>query len=156
MSSVNEEDEVGGGASESTEPAAGSSTGTDVSLKEFTGREDYWVQKYSSRENFWLDRYVTAEIQALRRETQAANKNAEQAVAVAAVEATKRLEDHNGLIEQMRTQASHFASREIVDENKKAYISRFERLENFQSKIIGGMVVLGAIGVANLVKLWTG
>ena len=149
-------EEIGGGASRSTDPAAGSSAATDVSLREYLGNR---IEA--------LDRHVMAELAALRRETQAANAAADRAIEVAADEAKERLAAHNGLIEQMRQQAQQFASRESLDNFKSERHqaldafkdetdSRFGRLERFQAMMIGGMLLLSFVGVANLVKVWTG
>jgi hypothetical protein len=146
----------GGGASRSTDPAAGSSAATDVSLREFVA-----VRLEA------LDRHLGSEIQALRRETEQANKNSERAIAVAADEAKERLSAHNGLIEQMRQQAELFATRESLDnfkhERHQALDSfkdetdrRFGRLERFQAMLIGGFLFVSFVGVANLVKVWSG
>ena len=135
----------GGGASRSTDPAFGSSSATDVSLREYVN-----AQFHS------LDRFTTAEIAALRRETESARHASDRAIEVAAHEAAERLAAHNGLIEQMRQQASTFATRESSDNYRKANDNRIGRLEAFQGKMIGGLVVVAAIGVANLVKVWTG
>lgn len=149
-------DEAGGGASRSTDPAAGSSAATDVSLREFVGAE---IRA--------LDRHLTSELTGLRREAKLANDNAEKAIKVAADEAQERLKAHNGLIEQMRQQAEHFASRESLEDFKKerhlvldAFKDetdrRFGRIERFQAMLIGGMLLVSFVGVANLVKLWAG
>lgn len=146
----------GGGASRSTDPASGSSAATDVSLREYVGSQ------IAS-----LDRHITSEINALRRETQIANENAEKAIGVAAAEAKERLAAHNGLIDQMQDLQSTFASREsleafkserqhVLEDFKEATAHRFSRLENFQSKLTGGLLLLSVIGVANLVKVWAG
>jgi len=103
-----------------------------------------------------LDRHLTHEIASLRRETIAANKSAEAAVEVAAKEATDRLVAHNGLIEQMRQQAQSFATRESFEDFKESNDRRLKSIEAFQAKLIGGMVLLSVIGIANLVKIWTG
>jgi hypothetical protein len=102
-----------------------------------------------------LDRHLTAEIQALRRETLASSKTAERAVEVAAQEATERLTAHNGLIEQMRQQAAQFATRESLDDFKEANNTRLSKIERFQAMLVGGILLLSAIGVANLVKVWS-
>lgn len=149
-------EEAGGGASRSTDPAAGSSAATDVSL-----REHLEMQIRA------LDRHAEAELAALRRETDAAMKTSEQAIAVAKEEASDRLAAHNGLIEQMRQQAQQFASREsleafkqerhaALDSFKDEADGRFGRLEKFQAMLVGGLLLLSAIGVANLVKIWSG
>jgi len=103
-----------------------------------------------------LDRHLTHEIASLRRETQAANKAADEAVAVAAREATDRLVAHNGLIEQMRRQSETFATRESLDDFKETTDKRLSAIERFLYMLTGGMLLLGFIGAANLVKLWGG
>lgn len=146
----------GGGASRTTEAAAGSSAPTDVSLREYIGvRLDA------------LDRHMMSELNGLRRETKAANEAAERAIQVAKEEAAERLLAHNGLIEQMRQQAQQFASREslenfkaerhqVLDAFKDEADKRFGRIERFQSMLIGGMLLVSFIGIANLVKVWAG
>lgn len=149
-------DDPGGGASRTTDPASGSSAATDVSLREYLGAR---VEA--------LDRHVTSELAALRRETHAANAAAERAINVAADEAKERLAAHNGLIEQMRDQANAFASREALenfkaerhmalDAFKDEADKRFGRIERFQAMLTGAMALVSFIGVANLVKIWTG
>jgi hypothetical protein len=157
----------GGGASRSTDPAAGSSAATDVSLRE-----------YASRDIWWLDRHMTAEIAALRRETAQANQNAEKAIEVAAHEASERLAAHNGLIDQMGAQQATFARAESFEDFKEAYRKaheelkdtflqaleaykqatndRFGRVERFLSMLIGGLLLVSFLGIANLVKVWAG
>jgi len=103
-----------------------------------------------------LDRHLTHEIAALRRETQAANEAATDAVKVAAAEATERLKAHNGLIDQMQAQAAHFATRESFEDFKDSNDKRLKSIEGWQARLGGGLLVVGFIGVANLVKIWTG
>ncbi len=134
----------GGGASRSTDPAFGSSSATDVSLREYLG------EKIAA-----LDRHLTGSLDALRRETVLANENAEKAIVVAADESKERLKAHNGLIEQMQQQAAHFATRESLDDFKEANDKRIARLERFQAMLVGGMLLVSLVGVANLIKVWT-
>lgn len=145
----------GGGASRTTDPAAGSSAATDVSLREYLGAR---IEA--------LDRHMVSELAALRRETHAANLAADRAIEVAADEAKERLAAHNGLIEQMRHQAQQFASREslenfkaerhqALDSYKDENDKRFGRIERFQAMLIGGMLLVSTVGIANLVKIWT-
>lgn len=138
-------EDVGGGASRSTDPAAGSSAATDVSLREFLSEQ---VRN--------LDRNLTSEINSLRRETSLANTNAEKAIEVAAHEAAERLAAHNGLIEQMRQQAQQFSSRESLDDFKDVAEKRWSRIERFQASLMGAILLVSLIGIANLVKVWTG
>lgn len=137
--------EPGGGASRSTDPAAGTSSATDVSLREYLG------ERVTA-----LDRHMTQEINSLRRESELANTNAEKAIKVAADEAKERLVAHNGLIEQMRAQATQFATREAVEDFKDTNDKRLSRIERFQAMLTGGMILISFIGIANLVKVWTG
>ena len=135
----------GGGASRTTDPASGSSAATDVSLRELMAHQ--FVA---------LDRHLTSELAALRRETQTAQEAAAKAIEVAHQEASERLAAHNGLIEQMRQQAGQFATRESLEDYKDAMDKRLSRNERFQASLIGGMVLASTIGVANLVKVWSG
>jgi hypothetical protein len=138
-------DDQGGGAGRSTDPAYGSSSGTDVSLREFINAS---IDA--------LDRHFTAEVRALRRETESARLSSDRAIEVAAHEAAERLASHNGLIEQMRQQASTFATREALDDYREANDRRTGRVERFQAMLLGGIALVSFVGVANLVKVWTG
>jgi hypothetical protein len=133
----------GGGASRSTDPAAGSSAATDVSLREYV---------MAAVAN--LDRQMTSELAALRRETEAAQGNAKEAVGIATVEAKERLSAHNGLIDRMEVLTASFVTREILETLKESYEQRLRRTESWQSKITGGLILMSVIGVANLVKIW--
>lgn len=137
--------EEGGGASRSTDPAAGSSAATDVSLRE-----------YSARDLWWLDRHITAEIASLTRATEAANTNAETAIGVASVEAKERLDQHNGLIQKMEQQSVTFVSREVLDAVMSGLDLRLGRVERLIFMAMGGLFLVGLLGIANLVKVWTG
>lgn len=139
------EEHEGGGASRSTESAAGSSAATDVSLREF------FNEKIAS-----LDRHLTHELASLRRESQVAIQTADTAAQLAKNEADARLLAHNGLIQQMRDQGTHFATRESLDGFKDATDHRIGKIERFQAMLIGGMILISSIGVANLVKIWSG
>lgn len=138
-------EDQGGGASRSTDPAYGSSSGTDVSLRE-----------YINASTNALDRHFTSEVQALRRETESARQASDRAIEVAAHEAAERLAAHNGLIEQMRQQANTFSTRESVDDYKEAADRRLARVERFQYMLTGGMLFAVFIGAASLVKVFTG
>ncbi len=137
--------EGGGGASRSTDPAAGTSQATDVSLREHLG--SLIVA---------LDRHMTTELVALRREAGVANENAEKAITVAATEAKERLIAHNGLIDQMQKQQATFSPRESLDDFKEANDHRLSRIERFQAMLTGGILFASAVGLANLVKIWSG
>lgn len=111
----------------------------DVSLKELLGERDH---RYEER-----DRRYT-ELRAADREAVAkAELAAKEALGVAKAEATERLTAHNGLLDKMEAQAATFALRETSDE-------RFRRLEQWQAKINGALLLVAAVGLANLVKVW--
>jgi hypothetical protein len=101
-----------------------------------------------------LDRHLTAELAALRRETETAQGNAKEAVGIATVEAKERLSAHNGLIDRMEVLTASFVTREILDALKESNDERVRRVESWQSKITGGLILVSVIGVANLVKIW--
>lgn len=76
----------------------------------------------------------------------AAEREADQlATSVAKEAAEAALELHNGLIRQMKEQQGTYARQDEV-----------RRLESWQGRLTGGLVVVSIIGVSNLVKLWTG
>jgi len=60
-----------------------------------------------------------------------------------------RLEKLNELRQQVATDRSEYMNREVAE-------GRLSRMEAWQSKATGALVVIAGIGVANLVKLWTG
>ena len=103
-----------------------------------------------------LERHLTSELDALRREARAAAQNSDKAIEIAAHEAHERLTAHNGLIEQMRQQATHYSTREAVEDFKEGTDKRLGRIERFQASLIGGFFLVSFIGVANLVKVWSG
>lgn len=113
-----------------------------------------------------LDRHLTGEIDGLRRETQQANETAKESAKATSKEAEDRLASHNGLIQQMREQASHFASQESLDEFKNTSEkslsafkdtndTRLKSIEKFQYMISGALAFVAAVGIANLVKVWS-
>lgn len=119
----------GGGASRSTDPAAGTSSATDVSLREFIGLRFTELEKR-------LDE---------RRATDM------QAVLVAKESADAQLEAHNQLIRQMRQQATEaqrqldkltdtYATKEnlgtlemLIDERLKSIDGRLQTIETSAS-----------------------
>jgi hypothetical protein len=126
--------EEGGGASRSTDPASGTSAATDVSLRE-----------YSSRDLWWLDRHLSGKIEALEA-LMRSNRAADQEAVKTAFKASQELAaKHNDLIRQQEKKDATYATKNDVS-----------RVESWQSRLTGGMVVVAVIGVANLVKVWTG
>ena len=113
----------GGGASRSTDPAAGTSSATDVSLRE----------------------YLSSRVDALDRLIQS-QRTDDQTALDKALDAAKELAGkHNDLLRQMDRKDATYATKADID-----------RLTAWQSRLTGGLLVVGFIGVANLVKLWAG
>ena len=135
--------EAGGGASTTTQPAVGTSSATDVSLR------DYLAGLRNADERFLAerDRRLTELRQADQVAIEKAESAAREALLTAKGEANERLASHNGLIDKMEAQQATYALRETTEQ-------RFSRLEQWQAKLTGGMILLAAIGLANLLKLW--
>lgn len=92
------------------------------------------------------DRELERERIAHVREVARLKREADLRATAAAFAAAKELADkHNDLIHAMERKDETYASR--ID---------LSRLANIQSKMIGGLIVLGAIGVTNLIRVWTG
>lgn len=76
-----------------------------------------------------------------------AHDSSQRAIAKAEEATEKRLALLNEFRAQQGDEAKKYALREIVDE-------RLGKVENLIAKLFGGIIVIGVIGVANLVKLW--
>lgn len=117
--------EDGGGASRSTDPAAGSSAATDVSLREHLAA----LRQADSR-------YTEAELRHVRELAQL-QREADQLAIGKALDSSKELaEKHNDLIRSGEKKDETYATK--VD---------LERLSSVQGKMIGGLIVLAAIGL---------
>lgn len=100
-----------------------------------------------------------------RRAIDKAEQGAVRALEAARVEARERLQSHNGLIEKLEAatqrhelartaDSATFATKESLTAVEKLLLQRIEKMEAFQSKIVGGLVLAAAIGVANFVRVW--
>lgn len=75
-----------------------------------------------------------------------AERRADQlAIEKAEAAASSALEAHNGLLRKMEKEQSTYALKTDI-----------ARLESWQARITGGMIIIGIIGISNLVKLWAG
>ena len=106
-----------------------------------------WLRVHFDRVLTERDARYAAERKADKDAVRVAHENAEKAIGTAALEAKERLAAHNGLIDKMEKQALSFIPREVADE-------RFRHLEEWRAKMTGAILLLAAIGVGNLVKLW--
>lgn len=92
-----------------------------------------------------LREYLAAQTVALKELMQAHRAADQLAIKTALDSAHLLAEKHNDLIRQQERKDATYATKKDL-----------ERVESWQAKITGGLVVVGAIGVANLVKLLTG
>lgn len=126
--------ENGGGASPSTDFAAGSSTATDISLKE-----------YQLLNTHWLDRFYSAEIRHLKEVGDIHRETSALAVSIALTNQKELADKHNDLIRQGEKKDETYATKEQLNV-----------IRDWQSKITGALVLIAIVGVGNFIKLWTG
>jgi len=79
-----------------------------------------------------------------------------EAISKADTSLTIRLEQMNQFRSQITQERGTYVTREFIDEQAKAGNDRLSRLEAWQGKVIGGLMVVAAIGVANFVEVWFG
>jgi hypothetical protein len=123
-----------------------------------------------------LKEHLTESIRALRLQVDANEKlhaalrESDKEAIDKAFQASEALaKQHNDLLRKNERLIDTFATREGVDAaidqvtearreqrqaEKEALDVRFTRLENWQAKITGGLVVIGAVGLSNFVRLW--
>lgn len=103
-----------------------------------------------------LREYIEARIAEERRIRQTQRKG-DREVVDQAFRSTKELaEKHNDLLKQMQERDKTYVSQEVYEERHRALQERMRRAEAWQAKFAGGMVVLGVIGVSNLIRIWAG
>jgi succinate dehydrogenase/fumarate reductase flavoprotein subunit len=98
--------EDGGGASRSTDPAAGSSAATDVSLREYLAQAIVQLDRHLSNEIKRIEQALAAEVE-LRR---ARRQDDLMAIEKAEESMNKRLDSMNELRAQLNQQATTFVS----------------------------------------------
>jgi len=92
-----------------------------------------------------LDRHVTSEFRGLR-ELLKSQRESDQLAIKTALDASQELAArHNDLIRHGEQKDATYALKEDT-----------KRLEAWQSRLTGGMVILAVIGISNLWKIWTG
>lgn len=145
----------GGGASHSTEPAAGTSTATDISLYQHVLGMIH------------AERVLTNQQLQAHADMAKALREGDMKAVETAFEANKSLTTaHNGLLRKMELLVETFSTREAVarqigavtellEKAQEGDDARFKRLEDWKSKVTGGIAVIAAIGIANFVKIWT-
>ena len=103
-----------------------------------------------------LDRHMTSELASLRREMLSGQKEAKEAVSIAAAGQKETLQAHNGLIEKMEDLSTTFATREAMEDFKGTVDTRFRFIERVVWMAAGMALLASFIGAANLVKILTG
>lgn len=84
------------------------------------------------------------------REMSATQRESDKLAVETALTSAKELsEAHNGLLRKMELQTETF-------ETKAAADARFSRIESWRAMITGGLIVIGAVGLTNFVRLWLG
>lgn len=63
---------------------------------------------------------------------------------------------HNGLLRKMEVLVETFPTKENADAEHKLIDGRLVRLEGNMNRIIGGLMLLSGLGVANFVRAWFG
>ena len=137
--------EEGGGASRSTDPAAGSSAATDVSLREFL---TLMVEAEMRR--------VNERFQAVENSTRAAFENSQRAIDKADMATEKRFEGVNEFRAALSDQASQFVTAEqlqaVSDKLEAGYIRNREdidrlgvRMERREGETAGSRLTYGTI-----------
>lgn len=104
-----------------------------------------WIVKYFERMIADQDRRIEQALSASR----AAVDKAESAQ-------EKRLDLLNEFRAQSKDESDRYATRETTDQRFEVLNERIARMETLGARIVGGLIVLLAVGVANLVKIWTG
>jgi hypothetical protein len=89
------------------------------------------------------DKRYAAERSADALAVDAALTAAKEAVAVAKLASDEHLKAHNDVLEGWKNERSTFATK-----------TEAGRIETWQTRLTGGMVVIAIIGVSNLVKIW--
>jgi len=92
-----------------------------------------------------LDRHFTSEFGSLKELLKSQREQDQLAVRTALTSSHELAEKHNDLIRQQERKDALYATQVEVD-----------RLAAWQNKLAGGLVVVGIVGVSNLVKIWTG
>lgn len=138
-------DELGGGASRSTDPAAGTSSATDVSLRE------YLTALISAAEQ-----RSDARFDAMKEMVETAFDTAKEAITKAEVATDKRLEGMNEFRDTLSDQASNFVTKDALESlvarleaqikrNREDLDALSKRIDVREGEIQGSKVTYGNI-----------
>jgi hypothetical protein len=134
-------EEVGPGAGRTSDPTTSVVTERIAALDRHLTAEITGLHRHVSSEVHRLEEALSAEVE-LRR---ARREDDLLAVRTALASQKELSEKHNDLIRQMERKDALYATNTEVD-----------RLAAWQARLGGGLLVLGFIGVANLIKVWSG
>lgn len=103
-----------------------------------------------------LDRHFTDLLDAmetLRASERAGDLQAVEKALTAAKEVTTM---HNGLLRKMEVLVETFPTKENADAEHKLMDGRISRLESNMNRLIGGLMLVSAMGLLNFVRVWFG
>jgi len=103
-----------------------------------------------------LDRHVASEFANLKELLTSQRNDDKQAIATAMSASQELASKHNDLIRQQEKKDATYATKDELLTLFEGRDKELDRLSAWQNKLVGGLFVVGAVGVANLVKIWTG
>ena len=99
-----------------------------------------------------LREYLEMRLQEQDKRVEQARLSAEEAKKVLVISTEKRLDLLNEFRNQAADESRKYATREMLE----AIADRVLELESSRNQLYGGLLIVGVIGVANLVKLFWG
>lgn len=113
---------------------------------EISGREDLLALIRSERElNEEKLKRIEEQIRHARELSDSQREGDQLALTTALTASKEMLQAHNGLLRKIEKLAETFATKEEL-----------EKVLSWQAKATGGGIVIGMVGLANFVKVWTG
>ena len=116
--------------------------------------DDQQIQKIERDVYVSLKEHFTQLLAALDRRTDQTAKDARLAVEKAEAAQERRLDLLNEFRAQAADESKKYATTASLQEFRESFEARVFKIENQMSRLYGGILVVGAIGVANIVKLW--
>jgi hypothetical protein len=103
-----------------------------------------------------LDRHFTDLLDAMRELRASERAGDLQAVEKALTAAKEVTTMHNGLLRKMEVLVETFLTKLQSEATQRVTDGRLSRLEGNMNRIIGGLMLLSGLGVANFVRAWFG
>ncbi len=104
--------------------------------------------------NVSLREFFESQLIALDRRTEQASADARQALAKAETALERRLDLLNEFRAQASEESKKYVQADVYNTNHETLRVEVNNCKTSISRLYGGIVVVGMIGVANLVKLW--